>query len=286
MATIPDISFSNTWVDINTVSGIAVGEPFLIQNKRSTWAIIQESNTAPDDSSQDGIPLTNMGESTSKCYISQGSGRIWIKSFTGATGVINVNDGLAIQTDNYTDSPEGLYTGLRAITTQGYPEANVKNGLQFYIRASWPLADAIPNGQTRNLYFKTSTKKMLAKVRIVHYIAEEIELNILSGATVTPATGTPMVVGNYNNVAPMATTVTVRKDVTFTGGVSLDSEPEYYFGSSNNPQRSGNSIPEGRERVLPLDTEFIVTIKNTGSGNARVAYFLDWYEGEPDLPLP
>jgi hypothetical protein len=38
-------------------------------------------------------------------------------------------------------------------------------------------------------------------------------------------------------------------------------------------------------RILPANTEFAVVITNTGAGNARVQYFLDFYEGEPDLPL-
>lgn len=40
------------------------------------------------------------------------------------------------------------------------------------------------------------------------------------------------------------------------------------------------------ERIIPSVDDFVITLKNTGSGTARVQYFLDWYEGEPDLPRP
>lgn len=36
--------------------------------------------------------------------------------------------------------------GLAAVVTQGYPEANVKLGVQYYARAAWPTADVIAPG--------------------------------------------------------------------------------------------------------------------------------------------
>lgn len=177
----------------------------------------------------------------------------------------------------------GIITGLRAITVQSYSEANSKNGLQFYTRLSWPKADEIPSGETRNIIFKTTTKNALAKVRIVHYSAEEVELNIIKGVEVTTP-GTAITPSNYSGVNAAVTTVELQKDAVFTGGTPIDPEPEYYFGSSASGQRTGDSIPEGRERVLPTVETYAITIKNTGTGTARVQYYLDWYEGAPDLP--
>lgn len=182
-------------------------------------------------------------------------------------------------------APDGLYTGTRAQTVQFYPEANVKNGLQYYIREAWPKANAIGSGETKNLYFKTGGKKVIAKVRIIHYAAEEILLNILTGSDVDESSGSSIAPSNYNLINPVPTAVVVRKDVTFAGGTPIDNG-EYYFGSNANAQRDGNSIPEGRERIIPPVGDFVITLKNTGSGTARVQYFLDWYEGEPDLPRP
>lgn len=179
----------------------------------------------------------------------------------------------------------GLLTGLRAVTVQTYAEANSKNGLQFYTRMSWPLSDTISSGESKNIIFKTTSKKVLAKVRVVHYSAEEIELDVLSGVTVT-TTGESRTPSNYNAVNPITSTVELQKDAVFTGGISIDNEKEYYFGASSAGQRSGDSIPEGRERVLPENSTYAIVIKNTGSGNARVQYYLDWYEGDPDLPAP
>ena len=188
--------------------------------------------------------------------------------------------------DDFREVPTGLFTGLAAITTQPYTEANVKNGLQFNLRAAWPLSDVISAGTTRKIWFKTNAKPVIIKLREVQYLAEELVLRLFQGPTGVTG-GTDLTVHNYNAVNPVATTVLAKKNVTTTtDGTQFDgADPEYFFGSSNDPQRQASSIPQGRERILPANTEFIVSINNSGSGNARVQYFLDWYEGGTDLPL-
>lgn len=179
-----------------------------------------------------------------------------------------------------------LVTGRRAWTVAGYPEQNVKNGLQYYTRVVYPLLDTISSGQSRSIIFKTNSKKVLVKVRIVHYSAEEVKLELFSNPTFDDQTGASLTPDNYNGVNPVVSTVQVYKDpsISVDGTPLDDSDPEHYFGSNANAQRNGTSIPEGRERVLPEDSLYHVKLTNTGSGSARVQYFLDWYEGEPDLP--
>lgn len=187
---------------------------------------------------------------------------------------------------NFTQLIKNLVRGERAVTVAGYPEQNVKNGLQYYTRIVYPLLNPIGAGESKSIIFKTTSKKVLVKVRIVHYAAEEVKLELFSSPTFDDQTGVQLTPDNYNGVNPITPTVQVYKDSTVSvDGSPLDnSDPEHYFGSNANAQRNGNSIPEGRERVLPVDSLYHVKITNTGSGNARVQYFLDWYEGEPDLP--
>lgn len=183
--------------------------------------------------------------------------------------------------------PDGAFVGLRALTVQPYTEANVKNGVQYYLRAVWPLADTIAAGTSRKLWFKTGAKQVLVKLRDVQYIAEELIIRLYAGPTGVTG-GTALGVSNYNGVNPVPTTAQAKKNVTTTanGTEFGGSDPEYFFGSANAPQRAATSIPQGRERVLPANTEFIVDIANTGTGVARVQYYLDWYEGGSDLPRP
>lgn len=182
--------------------------------------------------------------------------------------------------------PPGLFEGTRALTVQFYPEANVKNGVQFNLRAAWPIGELIPSLASRKIWFKTNAKQVLVKLRELQYLAEELKIELFRAPTGVTG-GTDLSIHNYNGVNPVATTVQAKKNVTIANnGTPFDnSDPEYFFGSSNAPQRQTSSIPQGRERVLPANTEFAVVITNTGSGDARVQYFLDWYEGGTDLPV-
>lgn len=173
------------------------------------------------------------------------------------------------------------------MTVQPYTEANVKNGVQYNIRAVWPLADLIASGSARKIWFKTNAKPVLVKLRQFQYLAEEMRIELFANPTGVSG-GTDLVVHNYNGVNPVATTVQAKKNVTITNnGTPFDQgDAEYFFGGANDPQRQNvDSIPLGRERVLPANTEFAVVITNTGTGNARAQYFLDFYEGGTDLPL-
>lgn len=183
-------------------------------------------------------------------------------------------------------SPDGAFSGLRAIITQPYTEANVKNGLQFNLRAVWPLLDVIAAGTSRKIWFKTNAKPVIIKLRDFQYVAEELKLELFSAPTGVSG-GTDLAIHNYNAVNPIATTVQAKKNVTITGnGTPFDAgDPEYFFGGANDPQRQAASIPVGRERILGANTEFAVVLTNTGTGNARAQYFLDWYEGGTDLPI-
>ena len=184
--------------------------------------------------------------------------------------------------------PPEVWRGFRAMTTQPYTEANVKNGVQYYLRAAWPLTDTIPNGSSnvRYIWFKTGAKPVLVKLRELFYVAEELSIQLYTGPTGVTG-GTALAAGNYNGVAPVATTVQAKKNVSVTarGTEFGGSDPEYLFGAAGNPQRAPNSIPVGRERVLAPNTEFLVAITNTGTSAARVQYYLDWYEGATDFPI-
>lgn len=135
--------------------------------------------------------------------------------------------------------PSGAFSGLRAMTVQFYPEANVKNGLQFNLRAVWPLLDPIATGTARKIWFKTNAKPVIVKLREFQYIAEEIKLELFQGPTGVSG-GTDLLIHNYNGVNPVATTVQAKKNVTITNnGTQFDGgDPEYFFGSANQRQRS------------------------------------------------
>lgn len=209
-----------------------------------------------------------------------GPQRLYARAPDGSAAlVLDLNTGLF-------GMPSGLFEGLRAITVQPYTEANVKNGLQFYIRAVWPKGGEIPAGATRKIWFNTGPSPIIVKARVFEFDAEELRIDLFSGPTgVTD--GTTITPRNYNRVSGFAAVSQAKKNVTtVSDGTPFDpDDPEYFFGASNSPQRTPGSILQGRERILPANTEFIVAITNTGASIARCQYFLDYYQGGTDLPL-
>lgn len=177
-----------------------------------------------------------------------------------------------------------IRVGVGAFVVQPYTEANVKNGLQFYLRVSWPLADPIAAGSSRKIWFKTGSKPVIIKLRDFQYLAEELSVTLYKAPTGVTG-GSTIAISNFNGINPVATTVQAKKNVTTVSDGAPMGDPEYFFGNNAAPQRSASAIPQGRERVLPPDTEFIVAVSSSGSSSSRAEYFLDWYEGTPDLPV-
>lgn len=204
---------------------------------------------------------------------------------TGVTGYTTYRVIIWRTADPLDMTPDGAFSGLRGIITQPYTESNVKNGVQFYLRAAWPLSDLIAQATTRKLFFQTTTKPVIIKIRDFQYVSEEISISLYKTPTgVTGGTSVP--IRNYNGVSPVASTVVATVNVaTTTDGILFDG-PEYFYGSASAAQRSAASIPLGRERIIPAASTFLVAITSSaGVGNSRAQYFLDWYEGGTDLPI-
>lgn len=181
--------------------------------------------------------------------------------------------------------PGGVFSGDRAMMIQSYNEANVKRGLQFFTRIAWPTSSPIANGPAaaRKIRFATGAKPVLFKGRVFDYIGEELTIQLYESPTGVTG-GTAVTPRNFNRINPAASTVQITRDVTtVTDGVTID-DLEYFFGSTNAPQRQASSIPAGRERVLKPNTVYLIVITSV-VGTARAQYFGDWFEGDPDLPI-
>lgn len=201
-------------------------------------------------------------------------------SLAGMTGFVTYRVNIWRTEHDVQMIPDGAYSGTRALLTQGYNEANVKVGLQFYSRMAWPTADPIAAGTPRKILFTTGAKPVLFKGRVFDYVSEEMTIDLYEGPTGVSG-GDPMTVRNFNRRNPAATTVAVRKNVVTTGNGTAIDDTEYFYGSAGAPQRAAASIPSGRERVLKENTVHLIVISGTG----RAQYMGDWYEGSPDLPL-
>lgn len=179
--------------------------------------------------------------------------------------------------------PDGAFSGLRAMTTQSYIEANVKYGLQFYLQHSLPQLPATTGAY--KLLFTTGAKQVLIKGREMYGIGELISIQLYKQPTAPTPGGTLLTVQNFNDVSPVATTVTIRGGVTTTSDGTPWGDPQRLFGQNAAGQRSGSGLAQGGDRILKANSTYLVFFRNTGSGTADIDYFLTWYEGGTDLPL-
>lgn len=183
--------------------------------------------------------------------------------------------------------PDGLFAGNAGMIMQPYTEMNVKRGVQFFARAAWPNASPIGAGATVKMHLVTGSKPILLKLRELTFTAEELVLRLYANPTGVAA-GTDLTIKNYNQVNPVATTVTTAKKnvTTVSDGTELEpNDPEYFYGANAASGRVQSQSPIGLERVIGPNSSLLVTLTNTTAQAARAQYFLTWYEGEPDLPL-
>lgn len=174
--------------------------------------------------------------------------------------------------------PPEAYLGTRALITQSYVETNTKLGTQFYLRTSATIAA----GATWYLGFKTGAVPVLIKARDCYALAESLVITLFKGSTYTG--GTPIVVQNYNDIAPATTTVVAADGVTPSVNGTQWGGSEHIYGSNSVAQRTGSGLPPGGDRVLAPNKAYMVALQNNGSGSVSADYFLTWFEGQPDLP--
>lgn len=87
MATLPDIIIpSEDWVSIHALTSQPIGTCIKVTLKSSSPVTLQETPTKPDQDTNDGLPLLNIG--SSNCFsilIEEGSGEVWAKTSRGTS---------------------------------------------------------------------------------------------------------------------------------------------------------------------------------------------------------
>lgn len=91
--TINDLTLTNSaWLDINTTSGIAVGARFDIQNKGNTPILLYEGTDEPLLTEDNGHIVMTTKDRNNTAYITQGSLKIWGKSYGQGETPISVQE--------------------------------------------------------------------------------------------------------------------------------------------------------------------------------------------------
>jgi hypothetical protein len=178
--------------------------------------------------------------------------------------------------------PDFVASGGRALNVQSYTESNTKLGTQYYLQTDQA---ALAGGATYNIVFTVGAKIVLVKARSLYTNGVNMSLQLFKAPTGVSG-GTALTVQNYNDINPVATTMSVLGGATVTGsGTSWgDAEHIYNASANGNGQRSGTGLAPSGDRILLPGKKYLVQIINNDTNAAPFDYFLTWFEGTPDLP--
>ena len=181
----------------------------------------------------------------------------------------------------HTEAPDGLYTGLRAITVQTYTEANVKNGVQYEVSSYSPALAASGNIRT---IFITGAKPVAIKARLVSFDGAGIEARVYKWPTYSGGTLAPYF--NLSDINPVTGGVQILAGATITATGTEFGARSYLIGSVQpGSQSTGSFSVAGQERSLEANAVYMLELISMDTAKAqRVAAYLSWYEGEFDLP--
>lgn len=182
--------------------------------------------------------------------------------------------------DTLIDKWDKAFRGLRALVTQSYTEANVKNGVQF--EASGYNA-AVAAGGNFDVEFNTGSKPVIIKDRQIAFTGTGITVNVYE--TPTTSAGTAGTVYNLNRINPVAATVSFKTAPTVTGTGTQVGTTNYGIGGSGVGQTVVSAFSsQGAERILKPNTKYLLRITNNDAAAQKIAAYLTWYEGGTDLP--
>jgi hypothetical protein len=269
MPSLSPVTLGQSWQLIYdaTVSGDFVGGLNLIGGN---YAYVRIATSLPSASAS-GWPLVG----SSAVELSKANGdKLYGKSSGNAV--------VQLDSAQFPDSfPPGVFAGLRAMTIQGYTEANVKNGVQYEV-ASYNAALAA-SGNVRTI-FVTGAKPVAVKARLVSFDGAGIEARVYKGATYTGGTAVPYF--NLSDINPVVGTVQLIAGATISAVGTEFGARSYLIGSvSPGSQTVGAFGVTGQERNLAPNTTYMLELVSMDAAKAqRVAAYLSWYEGGLDLP--
>lgn len=176
-------------------------------------------------------------------------------------------------------APEGLYTGLRAMTVQDYVEANVKNGVQH--EGSTLLA--VTGGGSNDTIFLTGSLPVSLKGRKIAYSGLGVSAFIYKDPAYTG--GTSIGYQNANSINPVTGLSQIIVGATVTNDGDLSFAPVHSLGNASNQGKGAVVSAIESEHILAPNTAYLLRLTNLDPQQQQVASHLSWYEGELDLPL-
>lgn len=179
--------------------------------------------------------------------------------------------------------PPGAFVGLRALTTQTYIEANVKNGVQYEASAE---NLGVAAGASIDVVVKTGANPVLVKQRKIDFNGARCHARVFRNTVFTAGSGVLVPYYNMNLRNAVAGTVEVRVGATVSDiGVEAGA-PTFALGSTGQGQTAlGSYALSGIERLLAPNSNYALRITNPNAAPMDITTYLSWYEGGIDLPV-
>ena len=177
-------------------------------------------------------------------------------------------------------TPQGIYDGTRAITTQSYVEANAKNGTQHELSAYFP---SMTNNESITAIVTTTALPVVIKKRTASYTGDGVILQIFEGTTYS-SLGGEIAQFNLSRINPVASGVTFNSDPVINDDGELAFASEYLIGNESNQSQGGTGIEGSKELILKPNTTYAFRVTSL-SASQNVFIYNSWYEGELDVAV-
>jgi hypothetical protein len=206
--------------------------------------------------------------------------RISLAGTNATTAIVTIWRG----DDSNSGIPSGAFSGDRAMTIQGYDEANKKRGVQWEASR---LITITSNAPANNVFsiIKTGSKPVDLKTRVFGYDGIGVIGRIYKAPVYTGGTADPLFNMNprYLGTQPE---VQVLTGFTLTSNGTKCGADIFAIGPASNQSRGATPREFGSNRILDEpNTSYLLEIESRDSASQIVMARIELYEGGLDLPL-
>lgn len=174
--------------------------------------------------------------------------------------------------------------GYKAVITQSYTEANVKNGVQFSYSSYIP---ALPTSGVVEYVLSVGSKPLAMKGRTFQYDGLGVKVEVFEAPDITGGTATGAVRG-LNSMNQAVSEVQVLTGMTVNSDGTPFTSERHYLGDSGVGNAIATTVSEeifGLETIYKPNTNFLVRVTSLDATDTqRLASYVTWYEGDFDLP--
>lgn len=180
--------------------------------------------------------------------------------------------------------PDGAFSGLRAITTQGYDECNKKLGTQWEASRLISIASNDPANNAYSI-IRTGSKPVDLKSRVLGYDGVGVVGRIYKSPAFTGGTADPVFNMNPRFIGSQPEAQLLVGFTMTDKGVKCGADI-ISIGPSSNQARGSTPKEFGSNRILDEpNTAYLLEIASLDSAVQSIMARVEFHEGELDLPL-